>query len=260
MTTAALALAAAVLVWPATPRRSVALRQLRRDGRRLRAWPMLGLLGSVAVLTLPVPAVLALATLAGTVALRRRRRAEERSRRAESAALQAALEVLVGELRIGAHPVGAFDTAAGEVSGPVGAGLRAVSARARLGADVAAGLDDVAGQSRLPLHWERLAVCWRLAHSHGLSIAALMHTAQQDIVERERFSARVASAMAGPRTTAAVLAGLPVAGIGLGELIGAQPLAFLLAPGIGGWLLVIGVLLACGGLLWSDEITAGALK
>ena len=59
---------------------------------------------------------------------------------------------------------------------------------------------------------------------------------------------------------AAVLAGLPVAGIALGQLIGARPLEFLCGPGAGGWLLVTGVLLACVGLLWSDRIIERALR
>ena len=113
--------------------------------------------------------------------------------------------------------------------------------------------------SRLPAHWERLALFWRLAQIHGLGIATLMRAAQRDIVERERFSARVDAGMAGARTTAAVLAGLPVLGIGLGQLIGADPLGFLLSGGAGGWLLVVGVTLACCGLLWSDRITGRAL-
>ena len=108
-------------------------------------------------------------------------------------------------------------------------------------------------------HWERLAVCWQLAQDHGLAIATLMQTAQRDIVERDRFSAKVDAGMTGARTTAAVLAGLPLLGVGLGELIGAEPVSFLLSGGIGGWLLVVGVMLACGGLLWSDHITARVL-
>ncbi len=64
----------------------------------------------------------------------------------------------------------------------------------------------------------------------------------------------------GPRATAAVLAGLPVAGIALGQLIGARPLAFLCGVGAGGWLLVIGVLLACAGLMWSDRIAERVLR
>ncbi|MDV3124096.1 hypothetical protein M1247_04160 [Mycobacterium sp. 21AC1] len=258
MSAAALALAAALLVWPSAPRRFSARRSPQR--RRRLLLPVAAVAAAVLAGAVPVPAILAAAAVAGTLGLRHRRRATRLRRREEAVALQAALEVLVSELRIGAHPVSAFNTAAGEVSGPVADGMRAVAARARLGADVAAGLDDAAAQSGLPMHWERLAVCWRLAQVHGLAIATLVRTAQQDIVERERFSARVGAAMAGARTTAAVLAGLPVVGIALGQLIGAEPVAFLLAPGVGGWLLVVGVLLACAGLLWSDRITAGALR
>lgn len=258
MSAAALALAAALLVWPSAPRRLSVLRPPQR--RRRVLLPAAALAAAVLAWTVPAPVVLAAGTVAGTVGLRHRRRAAQLRCRQEAVALQAALEVLVSELRIGAHPVSAFTTAAGEVSGPVADGMRAVAARARLGADVAAGLDDAAGQSQLPAHWERLAVCWRLAQAQGLAIATLMRTAQQDIVERERFSLRVGAAMAGARATAAVLAGLPVVGIALGQLIGAEPITFLLTPGVGGWLLVIGVLLACTGLLWSDRITAGALR
>jgi tight adherence protein B len=87
-----------------------------------------------------------------------------------------------------------------------------------------------------------------------------MQTAQRDLVERQRFAARVDAGMAGARTTAAVLAGLPVVGIGLGQLIGADPLSFLLSGGFGEWLMVTGVVLACTGLLWCDRITGGVLR
>ena len=70
---------------------------------------------------------------------------------------------------------------------------------------------------------------------------------------RQRFSTQVAAKLAGARATATILAALPVLGVLLGQLIGAHPLRFLL--GAGGWLLVAGTTLACGGLLWSDRIT-----
>jgi len=98
-------------------------------------------------------------------------------------------------------------------------------------------------------------VCWQLASDHGLAIATLMRAAQRDIAERQRFSARVSSSMAGARATATILAGLPVLGVLLGQLIGARPLSFLLGGHAGGWLLVVGSVLACGGLLWCDRIT-----
>ena len=217
------------------------------------------ILGMAVAMTMPVTVTLAAAILVGTLVLRRRRGRARRARAAEASTLQGALDLLVGELRVGAHPVAAFDIAAREVDGPVAASLRAVAARARLGADVATGLRSSAGSSRLPAHWERLALYWQLAQSHGLAIATLMRAAHRSIVERERFSSRVDAGMAGARATATVLAGLPLLGVCLGELIGADPLGFLLTGGAGGWLLVVGVTLACCGLLWSDRITGRVL-
>jgi tight adherence protein B len=208
-----------------------------------------------AAVLLPLTTVLAVAVVSATAGLRYRRRRRLRRAMDEGRTLETALDVLVGELRVGSHPVHAFGVAADETVGAIAVSLRAVAARARLGADVTAGLRAAARSSALPAHWDRLAVCWQLASDHGLAIATLMRAAQRDIAERQRFSARVSSSMAGARATAAILAGLPVLGVLLGQLIGARPLSFLLNGHAGGWLLVVGSTLACGGLLWSDRIT-----
>jgi tight adherence protein B len=213
-----------------------------------------GVAAAAAVL-LPLTTVLATAVLVATASLRYRRRRRRRRATDESRLLETAIDVLVGELRVGAHPARAFSVAAEETGGPVADSCRAVAARAGLGADVTAGLLSVAETSTLPAQWNRLAVCWRLASEHGLAMSTLMRAAQRDIVERQRFSDRVMSAMAGARATAAILAGLPVLSVLLGQLIGADPVAFLLGGHAGGWLLVVGITLVCGGLLWSDRIT-----
>jgi tight adherence protein B len=257
---AALALALAVLVIPVGARHRLDALGLRMSvRRRVPVWPCTAVAAMALAILLPASILAALSIVGVTLWTRRRRRARLTRRAAESAALQSALELLVSELRVGAHPVAAFSVAAEEVDGLVAASLRSVAARARLGADVAAGLHSAARNSSLPTHWERLAVCWQLAQDQGLAIATLMQTAQRDIAERHRFSARVDAGMTGARTTAAVLAGLPLLGVGLGELIGAEPLRFLLSDGAGGWLLIIGVTLSCAGLLWSDRITAQVL-
>ncbi|KUI22850.1 hypothetical protein AU193_09430 [Mycobacterium sp. GA-1285] len=253
MSAAALALALALLTAPG-PRR----RYTPTPRRRRRAWRVpLALWLSVALVVLivvaPLGVVVAAVVAAVTVEARSRRRRRERERAKEADALEGALDVLVGELRIGVHVVAAFDTAANEAEGAVAASLRTVAARARMGGDVAAGLMSVARRSALLPYWQRLAVCWYLAQSHGLAIATLMHTAQRDIIARERFSTQVSAGMAGARTTATVLAALPLLGVGLGELIGAQPLRFLFSTGQ--WLLAIGAGLTCLGLVWSDRIT-----
>ena len=259
MTAAALALALAVLVLPKSPTRRLLT---ARNSSRFRPPPLpfaVAVTAAAAIL-LPVTAVLAAVIVVTTIWWRVRRRSLRTRTATESHALETALDVLVGELRAGAHPVAAFNAAAGEAHGPVSASLAAVAARARLGADVPAGLRSVAAGSSVPSQWERLAVCWQLAQTHGLAMATLMRAAQRDIVERSRFSARVNAGMAGARATAAVLAALPLLGMALGQLLGANPLSFLLSGGVGGVLLVVGVTLGCAGLLWSDRITGGLLS
>ena len=204
---------------------------------------------------LPLTTVLACSVGAATWCLRRTRRRRSERARDESRQLETAIDVLVGELRVGAHPATAFTVAADETAGPVAGACRAVAARARLGADVVTGLRGVGESSAMPSQWARLAVCWQLAAEHGLAMSALMHAAQRDIAERQRFSEQVRSAMAGARATATILASLPLLSVAMGQLIGARPLAFLLGGGLGGWLLVAGLTLICAGLLWADRIT-----
>ncbi len=257
MTTAAVLLATALLVTPAPARTRLAGtgRAWQPSPRTLRWAVAPAVLASVFVLPPTVP--FAAAILAVTLAVRRRGAAARRRRSAESAALRDGLDMVAGELRAGAHPVAAFAAAGAELGGVVGDRLCLVAARGRLGADVAMGLRAAAGRSALPDSWHRLAVCWQLSAAHGLAIATLMRAAQHDIVERDRFRARVDAGLAGARTTAATLAGMPVLGIGLGQLIGADPLGFLFSGGPGGVLLVIGIALSCLGLYWSDRIVGG---
>lgn len=261
MTWAALALAAAVLVHPGAPRRRLTPPGRRRHRYRRVLWvPAAGVAGLTAA-AFGAGVAVATALVLATVAARRRRGRARRRRREEGWMLHGALEALVGELRIGAHPVQAFAAAGAEPDAsrdpadPVRAGLRAVAHRAHLGADVAAGLRGVGDRSALPAAWYRLAQFWQVADRHGVAIAELMRAAQHDLAERQRFAARMDAGMAGARATATILAGLPVLGLLLGEAIGAAPLAFLTGPGAGGWFLVAGAALTCAGLWWAGRIT-----
>lgn len=259
MTAAALALAVAVLVAPASSRRRARSLIALAPRRRPPVVPCVVTGCAALAVLMPWTAVLALGLLVATLLARRRLRLRRNARAEEASALQGALDVLVGELRIGAHPVAAIGVAANESDGRIARSLGSVAARAVLGADVTAGLRAEAQRSTSPGHWERLAVCWQLAQTHGLAIATLMQAAQRDIVERERFHSRVEAGMAGPRATAGILAGLPLLGVLLGQSIGADPVRFLISGGAGGWLLVVGSTLICGGLLWSDRITSRVL-
>lgn len=245
-------LAAATLIAPAPGRR---LATASRGVRRLPSAAAAALVvAAVAAAALTTPAAtLAGAMTAALAARRRRRNRRLRERRALAKAMVAALHTVVGELRAGAHPVHAFATAAGEFDGEVASGLGALSARARFGADVAGALDSIVSTSAVPAYWLRVEVCWRLATQHGLPMSTLMRAAQEDLTERQRFADRLDAQLAGARATAAILAGLPVIGLALGQLVGADPVRFLLG-GSGGWLLVVGVAFMCVGIAWSDRL------
>ena len=249
----AVLLAAAVLAAPPPARRRLPVPTKHRPSGRVVAVP--AVLAVLVVALIAPPSLVLVSLVAGTlVAVRLRRRRRDRRRRGEGQQLAAALEVLVGELRIGAHPLRAFTIAACESGDAVGASMRAVATRAQLGADVAAGLRSMATDSSVPSYWHRLAVFWELAAEHGLPMSVLMRAAHRDIVDRQRFADRTHAALAGARATAAILACLPVLGVLLGQLIGARPVRFLFSGGPGGVLLLIGVTLISAGLIWADRI------
>lgn len=201
------------------------------------------------------PALAIAAALLGATATRRYwRRSRAVQRRRERRLIAAALEILVGELRAGAHPVDAFTAAAAESDGTVAGILLTVASRTRLGADVSAGLREAARMSTAPESWDRVAVCWDLAAEHGLAMATIVDAAQHDIVSRQRFSDTIHAGLSGARATAAILAAMPVIGVLLGGLIGAHPLSFLLGGPLGAALLMVGVALMCAGVIWSDHI------
>lgn len=246
-------LAGSLLLQPGTARRLVPRTGSARG--RATALTLTALtLGTVAVVVVPPPLVASAIAGIAMMMRRRHRAVSGRRRRDEAQAIAAALETVVGELRVGGHPLRAFAVAAADCGGEVGAALETVVARVGLGGDVVSALRAVATRSAVPSSWNRIAICWSLAAEHGLGMAALMRAAQRDIIERSRFSDRMAAGLAGAKATAGILAALPLIGVVLGQLIGADPIHFLFDGGTGGWFLLAGIGLICAGIVWSDLI------
>ncbi|MEU7139188.1 hypothetical protein ABZ942_07040 [Nocardia sp. NPDC046473] len=213
--------------------------------------------GVAAVLVVGLGPFVAAAMVAGTVGFRVRRAGRDRRRNAECAHLLDALEAVIGELRVGAHPSAAAEVAASEARGESAKAFAVSAGRSRLGGSAAEGLRHpdsiVAGEL------SRIADAWQVAERHGLALAELLSAARTDLVGRIRFHGRTTAALAGARATATVLAALPLLGIGLGQLMGAAPLHVLFASSAGTILLPLGAALACSGLLWTDVITRKVL-
>jgi tight adherence protein B len=75
---------------------------------------------------------------------------------------------------------------------------------------------------------------------------------------QEEAAAERAAVLAGPRATAAVLGLLPLAGVGLGLLVGADPLATLVGTAAGRACLLAGGVLWGAGLWWTARMVASA--
>ncbi|MFE7746394.1 type II secretion system F family protein [Nocardia sp. NPDC057455] len=214
--------------------------------------------GAVVVLVVFGPGpFLAAALVVGTVGLRARRAARDRLRNVEQGCLLDALEAVIAELRVGAHPSAAAETAAREVRGESARAFAVGAARSRLGGSAAEGLRRP--DSPIAEQLSRVAGAWQVAERHGLALAELLAAARTDLAGRVRFHGRTTAALAGARATATVLACLPFLGIALGQMMGAAPLHVLFASSAGTVLLPLGAGLACAGLLWTDVITRKVL-
>ncbi|OXR44360.1 hypothetical protein B7C42_03148 [Nocardia cerradoensis] len=195
----------------------------------------------------------AAAVLATTLTVRAKNRREERRHDGECRKLLEGLEVVIGELRTGAHPSAAAAVAAEEIGGAAGAAFAVSAARARLGGSAADGLRG--RRCAVTTELDRVANAWEVAERHGLALAELLSAARDDLAGRMRFSDRTTAALAGARASAAVLAGLPLLGIALGQLMGAHPLQVLMSRGVGTIVFPLGAGLIGVGLLWADAIT-----
>ena len=185
----------------------------------LGAWAWLGFGASVPVLPVVAGAV-AGATGATVVS----RAAADRGRRQADAVLVEAVGGLAADLRAGQQPADALAALGG------GAATR---------------------------HRSVVAV-WSVAHRSGAPAAAVLDRVEQDLRARQAQRREVAAALAGARSTGALLAVLPLLGIGLGAGMGARPLTVLLAQPRGQLALVVGVVLEAMGVLWTTRIVAAA--
>ncbi|GAB2572851.1 type II secretion system F family protein [Streptomyces capparidis] len=216
----------------------------------------LGVLAAV-LLRSPAPA---LAGLAAVPVVRRllRRRAAERLAAARRSAVIELCSCVAGELRSGRPPLHALAQAVAD------GGLRedpaartGVLAAARFGGDVpgalrraaaAPGAEGLAG----------MAACWEVAVDSGGGLAEGLERVTAALRAEERQREDLKAQLAGPRSTAVLLALLPAAGVLLGTALGADPLRVLLHTPAGLACLVLGAALEWAGFAWTARIVRGA--
>ncbi|MFD7628749.1 type II secretion system F family protein [Streptomyces sp. NPDC059851] len=229
---------------------------VRMRAARWQEWACLGAGLAVALLG---GSVIPLVAGAAAVPLLRHwlgARQRERDRSARAAEVIALCGAAVGELRAGAQPGQALTaamrrTAAGP-GGP-GAAETAVLAAAAFGGDVPAALRQAAREPGAE-GLAGMAACWRISVDGGAGLVAGLDRLEGALrAERDRREALRAQ-LAGARSTAAVLALLPLVGLLIGTGLGADPLRVLLHTPVGWGCLLAGGVLEGLGLLWCRRI------
>ena len=98
----------------------------------------------------------------------------------------------------------------------------------------------------------------RLSTALGAPLADILQTVAGGVAESGRAEASRRAALAGPRTTARLLACLPVVGLGLGMLVGADPASLLLDGGLGSAVGALGIGLMVVGHLVTRRLVRAA--
>ena len=219
----------------------------------LAAWPTRSPLVAVAAACAVVPAI----------RLRRRRRAV-RLKEQRRTAVVALCAALAGELRTGATPHQAVEMVAGENLAPSGPepGATVLDCTVLLAAVRFGGAVPEAFRVLAELPGAEgaagIAACWQVASSSGAGLAAGLDRVAEGLRAERALQESVRAELAGPRSTAGLLAALPLFGLLLGAGLGADPLRMLLHTPSGLVCLGLGALLEWAGLIWTARIARGA--
>lgn len=264
--------AVGLLVWPlgvAGQRLSVLTRNLgqkrsgvRRCDRRV-VTAVAVLAAVVSGLLAGIPVTIACALLVAALALHRRSRARAQAVAADLDGLACALHGVVVELRAGTDPIAAVETVARESQPDLAARLRgfAVSVRLHGKPDADSRIMPARGaRSQIDKVLAQVAAAWSLAALHGVPLAGILEAVHRDVAASARSARQRDARLAGARAGGAVLAALPVAGVLLGESMGAGPVSVLTGASAGAVLFLIGSFLLLAGVAWTARLTSGALS
>lgn len=160
------------------------------------------------------------------------------------------LRALASELRSGSAPHTALTRAVGEqVVWP-----RALAA-ARFGDSIDEGfLRDAHDNRLLASYLRQLAACWRVSAAQGSGLALSIERLALGVQSQIELRATLDTELAAPRATGRLLAFLPLVGVGMAYLLGADPLAWFAGTLAGAITCGLALSLTVIGALWSRRI------
>ena len=224
------------------PWRSAGTRGRGTSGRGA-AWAVVAGVAAAVTVTAGIVLALAAAAITGLVARLTADVVVRRRTRAEHDAVLAAVRILTAELAAGSLPARALAAAATAAPQVRDTFDRAADEAGRgdppsvLDADPRAGVRAV-------------GVAWRLGQDTGSALGAVLGRVADDLAAADAQRRSVTVALAGPRSSAVLVALLPALGLGLGTAMGASPVDVLGGSPAGRLLCLAGVALDVGGVLW----------
>lgn len=152
--------------------------------------------------------------------------------------------------------------AVAEVPGPAQRLCRVVAAQVEAGARAGSGLRAAAGTAREspPAGLAVLALTCDVAESAGAPLADVLARFADTLRSDQAAAAERAAGLAGPRATAAILSWLPLGGLGLGFLLGANPVATLIGTPGGRMSLAAGCAFWFTGRRWTARMVRTAAR
>lgn len=100
----------------------------------------------------------------------------------------------------------------------------------------------------------QLAACWEISERSGASLGRTLSGVAESLESQLDAQAARDSALAGPRVTVRTLSWLPVLALGLGVLMGTDPVTTLLTTWWGRVALAAGAALSIAGRLWTRTL------
>ena len=106
--------------------------------------------------------------------------------------------------------------------------------------------------------WFQLAACFDVAEATGCPLADVLTRFAAQLEAEDDAEAARQTALAGPRATVRLLTWLPFLGLGLGLLLGVDPVEVLLGTPWGVAALAAGLALTVAGRFWSARLVRAA--
>lgn len=164
------------------------------------------------------------------------------------------VEYLAAELRAGSLPHLAIERLSTELDG-----TEELHRAVRSGADIAGTWRRLAVMPG----WESLgwvAAAWAVANESGAPLADIFDAVAADVRRESELLRDVETAVAPARSTALLMAVLPLFALGMGAGMGSSPKVTITETIVGATVVSVGVGLAVLGIIWVDHIVDGVEK